>query len=161
MVAYSFKDRFIGPIRAGLGLKHVNERGQIAIPGPSPKRQTIRAAGRRRHARPGETLQLYYGMRTRHCFRIGEARCTAVEGVLFKWSEWQSFLTFDVMEREPNVYRRVGGTREIGDLDVFAKADGFDDFAQMREFWMDEHGEETFEGLMIRWEPIPALTNGE
>ncbi|MEJ0016825.1 MAG: ASCH domain-containing protein [Acetobacteraceae bacterium] len=47
MVAYSFKRDFAAPILAGI------------------KRQTIRA-DRRRHARPGEVLQLYTGMRTKH-----------------------------------------------------------------------------------------------
>ncbi|MFO0729377.1 MAG: MT-A70 family methyltransferase [Nitrospiraceae bacterium] len=51
MVAYSFKSRFLPPIARGL------------------KRQTIRAP-RSRHARPGERLQLYAGMRTRHCYKI-------------------------------------------------------------------------------------------
>lgn len=45
MVAYSFQKRFVEPIRSGR------------------KRQTIRA-DRKRHARPGEVLQLYSGMRT-------------------------------------------------------------------------------------------------
>jgi hypothetical protein len=43
MVAYSFNPIFVGPILAGT------------------KRQTIRAE-RKRHARPGEAMQLYTGM---------------------------------------------------------------------------------------------------
>jgi hypothetical protein len=46
VVAYSFRQQFRPPILAGT------------------KRQTIRA-DRKRHARPGEQLQLYTGMRTR------------------------------------------------------------------------------------------------
>ena len=53
MVAYSLKPRFIPPILSGA------------------KRQTIRAISRRRHAIPGETLQLYTGMRTKQCRLIG------------------------------------------------------------------------------------------
>ena len=48
MVAYSFKRRFREPILAG------------------SKQQTIRA-DRKRHARRGEALQLYTGMRTTQC----------------------------------------------------------------------------------------------
>ena len=48
MVAYSFNSRFEVAIREGW------------------KTQTIRA-GRKRHARPGEMLQLFCGMRTAHC----------------------------------------------------------------------------------------------
>ena len=47
VVALNFKQQFIPPILSGA------------------KRQTIRAIGRRRHAIPGETLQLYTGMRTK------------------------------------------------------------------------------------------------
>lgn len=75
MVAYSFRQRFVAPIQVGLGtIEH--------IPGTeyAPKRQTIRA-NRKRHARPGEELQLYCGMRTKGCFLIGRARCTSVSGV--------------------------------------------------------------------------------
>jgi len=59
MVAYSFKAQFREPILAGT------------------KRQTIRA-DRKRHARLGEALQLYTGMRTRQCKLIGRATCNAL-----------------------------------------------------------------------------------
>lgn len=153
MVAYSFKSQFIGPIRAGLGIKHLNERGMVVIPGPTPKRQTIRSFGKRRHARAGEDVQLYYGMRTKHCMLIGNARCAGMEGVLLKWSQWPSFFTFDVMEREPGVWRRVGDLRPIADMEDFAKSDGFTSAEDMERFWFDEHGLETFEGALIKWKP--------
>lgn len=100
MVAYSFKKRFVAPIRAGLGLIMKDDKGnwlqcesviddgatvshpfdpyKDLAPEARPKRQTIRAIGKRRHARPGETLQLYTAMRTKQCEKIGEARCIAV-----------------------------------------------------------------------------------
>jgi len=59
MVAYSFRARFREPILVGA------------------KRQTIRA-DRKRHARPGEQLQLYTGMRTRECAIIARALCSQV-----------------------------------------------------------------------------------
>jgi hypothetical protein len=46
MVAYSFAPQFIDTIRSGT------------------KCQTIRPIGKRRHARTGEPVQLYTGMRT-------------------------------------------------------------------------------------------------
>ncbi len=66
MVAYSFDRRFVPAIVSGA------------------KRQTIRAH-RARHARPGETLQLYTGMRTRQCRKIVERDpvCTRIDEVLF------------------------------------------------------------------------------
>jgi hypothetical protein len=58
MVAYSFKDRFIVPISLGLNIPY--DVDHVVDVDAGPKRQTIRAIGLRRHARPGETLQLYH-----------------------------------------------------------------------------------------------------
>lgn len=141
MPAYSFKHRFIGPIMAGLGIEHRNERGMIVIPGPRPKQQTIRAVGKRRHARAGETVQLYYGMRTRQCFKIGDAKCLYVVpiviGVLKTTLKFSDFVI---------------------DADAFARADGFADAADMHAFWLKEHGIGKFEGVLIRWEPLDGQT---
>lgn len=149
MVAYSFKKRFVDPIRVGISSISLSFDCQ-------PKRQTIRAIGKRRHARPSETLQLYTMMRTKQCRKIGNARCVSVEGVLLKWSEWPVFMTYDISEREPGVWRRVGGIRPILDMEAFARLDGFADFSDMASFWREEHGPETFEGMLIKWEPINA-----
>ena len=66
MVAYSFQRRFAPPISTLV------------------KRQTIRA-DRRRHARPGEMLQLFTGMRTRHCAKIiADPRCLSVEPIVLR-----------------------------------------------------------------------------
>jgi uncharacterized protein YqfB (UPF0267 family) len=66
MVAYSFKARFVEPILAGT------------------KTQTIRA-DRKRHARPGEDLQLYTAMRTKQCKLIRVARCTQIVSVMLSF----------------------------------------------------------------------------
>lgn len=52
MVAYNFQSQFVEAIRNG------------------SKSHTIRRNGKRRHARPGESLQLYSGMRTKACKKI-------------------------------------------------------------------------------------------
>lgn len=144
MVAYSFKQRFVKRIEVGLSSVSLSFD-------PPAKRQTIRAVGKRRHAKPGETVQLYYGMRTKQCRLIGESTCISFEGVLLKWSEWSSYHTFDIMEIEPGVWRRVGDLRKIEDLDQFAIDDGFDDFHDMKRFWAEMHGPATFEGVLIKW----------
>lgn len=140
LVAYSFKKQFIEPIMAGL---------EIDAPEIRPKRQTIRAMGKRQHVRPGGVIQLYTAMRTKQCRKLGEARCVSVEGVLLKWSEWPSFCTFDIQNG-----RRIGATRPIEDMEEFARADGFIDFGEMKKFWAEEHGGATFEGVLIKWEKI-------
>ncbi|MGT2467399.1 hypothetical protein ACVOMV_24805 [Mesorhizobium atlanticum] len=45
------------------------------------------------------------------------------------------------------------GFREIyGDLDAFARADGFKDWAELVGFWGENHpGVEIFDGTLIRW----------
>lgn len=124
MVAYSFKPRFIDPIDSGR------------------KRQTIRAPGRRRHAKNGDDLQLYTGMRTRACRLIGRAICATAEPVeiLFNLNEL----------RAGNLVLR--GWEQ---LDAFAQADGFTGWMEMREFWRAEHPVEftagRFEGVLISW----------
>jgi hypothetical protein len=144
MVAYSFKSMFIAPIRAGLGIKHLNERGKVVIPGALPKLQTIRA-DRKRHARPGEELQLYYAMRTKSCFLIGRARCTKVSPIelwLGAGDELGVSIAGDYF---------CGTTR----IREFAQSDGFADAAAMIAFWREEHESiDHFEGVLIEWEPL-------
>lgn len=121
MVAYSFKERFVDPIRA------------------VTKCQTIRA-DRRRHARAGEELQLYTGMRTRHCKLIGRADCLSV---------WPVTLIF---QDGDGVALESFKSHYGGDLDNFAVADGFRNWAELRDFWSLNHpGVDIFDGVLIRW----------
>lgn len=126
MVAYNFQRRFVAPIRAGT------------------KRHTIRAerAGRSRHARPGELMQLYFGLRTRHVQRIAEPRCESVRSVRIDLGLY---------------FAEVDGLAFCDDdFDAFEMSDGFTDGDDMVAFWRREHpGVEVFSGLLIRWEPIP------
>lgn len=138
MVAYSFKARFADPIRSGLGYyEHID--GMI----PKPKRQTIRA-DRKRHARVGEELQLYTGMRTRQCKLIGRARCTHVRSIEMRIR--RNGFTIDV-----DGFPYINAAAE-----EFARMDGFADTADMLAFWKAEHpGVEHFAGVVIEWEPLP------
>lgn len=150
MVAYSYKGRFVAPIRVGLGLPVLHEHYELGgyIPGQPvrPKRQTIRGVGKRRHARAAETIQHYHGMRSPKCFKIGDARCTGVSQIrLYIHSEW--------------IEIKGGSELKRGrELDAFARDDGFDDWAAMRAFWLEEHDGKhlgPFCGSLIKWEPIP------
>jgi hypothetical protein len=121
MVAYSFAPRFVEPILNGT------------------KAQTIRAPGKRRHAAPGDALQLYTGMRTKQCKLIRRARCTDVEAIR---------LRFD----RPDVTTVGEYISKPAELDRFARCDGFQDYADMRAFWRQKHGDlDRFEGVLIRW----------
>ena len=145
MVAYSYKGRFVAPIRAGLGLPILDEHYELGGYNPGqpirPKRQTIRAIGRRRHAQPGEALQLYYGMRNPKCFKIGDGRCESV-------AEIRLFIHGERVQIGKQTYR---GAKM---LDAFAGDDGFDDWASMRAFWLEEHDGKhlgPFVGRLIKW----------
>lgn len=123
MVAYSFKRRFVDPIRAGT------------------KRQTIRA-DRKRHARAGEELQLYSGMRTRECELIGRAICEDVVPITLLFNDQDP-------EAEGVILPGFGFP---GGLEGFARADGFDSWAALKQFWRDNHpGVDEFTGVLITW----------
>jgi hypothetical protein len=125
MVAYSFKARFRAPILAGT------------------KAQTIRAP-RARHARPGEELQLYTGMRTKYCSLIGRSACLFVLPITI-------YIEKSRIEM-PGEAHRTGRS-----LDLFAQYDGFSDWLDMRSFWHEQHpGVQVFDGVLIRWEPISS-----
>ena len=148
MVAYSFKGMFRTAIRIGLGLE-----AEDPEPGARrAKRHTIRARGKRRHARPGDLLQLYRGMRTKQCELIGLARCEYADEVTLHF------------------IAPGGGRVEIGplvryvtpkELDAFARSDGFADWQCLRDFWRDNHPDEFragkfLQGVIIGWRPLTA-----
>ncbi len=123
MVAYSFKARFVQPILDGT------------------KTQTIRAA-RKRHARPGEALQLYTAMRTKQCKLIRRAKCIDVADVRL------------LLGTAAGVVIGYGARATHPNPDDFARLDGFKDWADMVAFWNAEHpGADCFEGVLIRWAP--------
>lgn len=164
MVAYSFNKRFVEPIRAGLNLPlsveafagTMDKFGNV-MSRPPPKRQTIRAIGKRRHARPGQLIQLYCGMRTKGCFLIGEARCTRVRWITI----W-----FGVVSDRPELTVTIEGEKRLlgpRQLAAFARADGFVDAVDMASFWIREHRTKNwkFDGKLIEWEPIRAMKDGD
>jgi hypothetical protein len=140
MVAYNFQRRFVEPIRVGLS--------KIQLSFDYAKRQTIRAPrGGSGHAKPGDFLQLYCGMRTKNCFLIGRAVCTETKFIRLDFS----YPGLIVLDRNDLVL----------DLNEFARRDGFIDFNFMRDFWRKQNpqvfatGADIFEGILILWEPHP------
>lgn len=135
MVAYSFKAQFREPILAGT------------------KRQTLRNE-RRRHARSGEELQLYTGMRTRQCALIGRVKCWGVSNIR---------IDFEHGRVESLDTGRAWTT--LDDLNAFALRDGFASWSELRQFWLHEHGlrdasrrlrlPAAWTGVMISWFDVP------
>jgi hypothetical protein len=144
MVAYSFKRRFVEPIRAGLDPASA-DGGAVYVGSRlfNPKRQTIRAE-RARHARPGEELQLYCGMRTKGCFLIAKVRCVKVTSIAFLFNGGMGIM-LDGRRLKPHA------------ANALARRDGFDNVAEMHEFWKSEHSPlpVSWGGVLIEWEPLP------
>jgi hypothetical protein len=153
MVALSFQPRFVAPIQAGLGIgfgdppipcEPIKNHGDakfsfIARPNARPKRQTIRDRAR---AKPGDLLQLYCAQRNPAGFLIGKARCIDVKFVRIE------FTGLVAINRQAFQQPKL--------LDEFARMDGFDDFADQREFWRKHHpGVAIYEGALTLWEPLP------
>lgn len=168
MVAYSFNRRFVSHVAVGL------EPGPWL---PGMKRHTLRLprAGRSRHARPEQPVQLYSGMRTRHCRLIGRAVCRMTMPVQLLWDGHDlSIRRGDggaprsyVMQLAPIVRRILDapvGTAFVGDdMDEFARTDGFADRAEMAGFfdtpleapddWEDCDGAWMLPLVLIAWAP--------
>lgn len=134
MVAYSFKSAFVEDVAA------------------LRKRQTIRLP-RRRHARPGEDIQLFADMRTKHCRKIiPDPRCIGVDQ-----------LVIDLRGGRLS-HLEVNGVvldLESEAADQFATADGFGrppgrfrPIEFFGQWWARTHSPALFEDLvMIRWHP--------
>jgi hypothetical protein len=131
MVAYSFAPQFVDAIRNGT------------------KCQTIRPIGKRRHARPGEPVQLYTGMRTAKCSKIVETDpiCTGCHKI-----------AIEIVQAKPTAQNIAHEITEIlidgqaVDESDIAWADGFDDVDEMAKWFGDQYGVGTFVGVMITWE---------
>ena len=135
MVAYSFKKRFGPPILAGT------------------KAQTIRA-DRKRHASPDELVQLFTGMRTRQCRRLGETLCLWVEPIRIELPRARRVPEVLIFDPAGALARHIHTPDGLRD---FARADGFADFDELHAFWRAEHPSvDTFHGVLIRWQPLVA-----
>ena len=122
MVAYSFKKQFAEPIDLGT------------------KTHTIRANGKRRHARPGETLQLYMSMRTKQCRKLKETPCTASAQVRLYLAAGRFRIVLD------------GAVLDVPQSEAFARRDGFPSLRDMAAYWQKEHPAlDVFQGTVTSW----------
>lgn len=129
MVALSFKADFVDDIGAGR------------------KRRTIRQIRKAGNPEAGKPLQLYTGMRTKACEKIKDAVCTRVRPVWIDHSgvtlEGRKLYAGDA----PAYQGGVDPENYDGD---FARADGFDSFGDMVEFFEQQYGL-PFAGQLIEW----------
>lgn len=141
MVAYSFHKIFASQVEGGL------------------KRQTVRRQ-RKRHARPGEAIQLYTAMRTRWCRKLvwPDPFCTQARGIEIIVPEGVApieGIAIDGIALDPEAMER------------FAIDDGFEPrwhtmpgrplrpevtaLDLMTLFWRLTHGAGRFEGVLVQW----------
>lgn len=128
MGLYNFQRRFVPKILSG------------------EKTHTIRAE-RAHPDKPGNTLHLYTGLRTKKARLLMRVPCMKVEGIEIR---------SDVAVVDPpsgDVYSLIrvfiGGEQLAWDeCDSFARRDGFSDFADMMAFW---NGRLPFRGHIIHW----------
>jgi hypothetical protein len=126
MPAYNFLPRFAPLVESG------------------EKRQTIRAVGKRRHARSGDLLQLYTGQRTAFCRKLisPDPVCIAAHAVyIYKIFTRQEAYYQMCIDGEVVFHHEVAG---------IAIADGFADKTQFFEFFEEAHGL-PFHGVLIKW----------
>lgn len=96
------------------------------------KTQTIRQRAR---AKAGQTLQLYTGQRTKKCRKLADAICVDCTYV-------------GLTARGVTLGDK---TRFHGDIDDFARADGFEDYAAMWKWFSERYETNSFIGHIIRW----------
>lgn len=118
MVAINFQPQFAEAVAAGR------------------KTQTIRRSAR---ARPGQTLQLYTGQRTKDARKLADAVCIDCTYVGLTADR----VTLGDVSRFP------------GDMDDFARADGFEDYAAMWKWFSERYETNSFTGHIIRWTLTP------
>lgn len=131
MVAYSFKPSFIPHILAKV------------------KRQTIRLP-RKRHARPGEGLQLFHGPRMKPV-RIGGAVCQGAKDVRLDFG--RDLVTIDdAIELTSDADLNTFAIRD-GFLPPDSLADRIEPWEYMARWWAITHPDHgVFPGVLIDWD---------
>jgi hypothetical protein len=98
------------------------------------KRQTIRKARKDgRTPKVGDTIRCYTGMRSRYCRHLRDAQVISVDHVVIN---------------DQGVF--INGDRLGPNLDEFANADGFKNWAAMHTWFLETHGPD-FWGFLIKW----------
>lgn len=117
------------------------------------KRRSIRAPRKDgRDIKKGDALFLYTGMRQPSCRKLGEAVVTRVRQVEIDHTgikiEGRALFAGDT----PAYHGRPDPDYYDGD---FARADGFDGFGEMADWFQKQHGL-PFHGNLIEWSDVPV-----
>lgn len=118
MGLYNFQKRFVPFILSGA------------------KKHTIRAT-RKNPDKPGNTLHLYTGLRTKNTQLLMRVSCVKVEEIVIRSLESSMFDVFV-----------DGNELNLDELERLARADGFQSWSDMAAFWQ---GRLPFHGQIIHW----------
>lgn len=119
MGLYNFQERFVSKILSG------------------EKTHTIRAE-RAHPDKPGNTLHLYSGLRTKKAKLLMRALCVKVEEIHIRAvNGWDVSVAIDGVDLDET------------EREALARRDGFDDFAEMVDFWRSRL---PFHGHIIHWQ---------
>lgn len=137
MVAYGFQAEFIPMI--------LDRRKTGTI-------RQERKGGGNRHARQGDTMQIYSGWRTAQARREATAECLDARPIRMSFR----YGVVRVFEGKSwFVAASQGAVMSAVSLEAFAWADGFEDWASMEGFFRSKYHmpEWEFQGVWIRWDP--------
>ncbi len=130
MVALNFKAEFADDVEEGRKLRSIR----------APRKDG-------RNPKKGDVLQLYTGMRQLGCRKLGDGVCTRVRQVEIDYTgikiEGRALYAGDALAYQG------GPDPEAYDGD-FARADGFDSFSDMADWFREQHGL-PFIGNLIEW----------
>jgi len=116
VTAYNFKAQFADAVLLGA------------------KRQTIRAPRKRGHAKVGDQIKLFTGMRTKGCRFLKEVRVSSASAIV-------------IDDAGVTLY---GRRLALAERERLAENDGFVDFESLVSFFRETHGL-PFEGVLITW----------
>lgn len=130
MVALNFKAQFAEAVEDGI------------------KKRTVRAPRKDgRDPKKGDKLQLYTGMRQKGCRKLGESEIVRVRSIVV---DAQGIVLdgFRLYAGDAPAY--AGGINPEEYDGDFARADGFEGFTEMADFFRATHGL-PFKGFLIEW----------
>jgi len=152
MPAYSFQERFVPWVKDG------------------SKSQTIRSRRKKGFAKKGDTLYLYYAMRTKYCKKLKEATCKKADTIVIsnsgiiiisgRMADFAVGATIDLLKKGISI-NRIAPPLTSAERNQLAWADGFRPdgstkknpkgcFALMLRWWKQTH-ELPFVGDIIYW----------
>ena len=125
MGLYNFKKQFVPFILSG------------------EKRHTIRAT-RTNPDKPGNTLYLYTGLRTKNTKLIKVAECVKIENIdIFKTRDKAGDTIYKVWIDENEL--------SPSECEQLARRDGFSCFHEMMKFWTEPKNRLPFAGQVVHW----------